>query len=140
MKPQTFKIWDTTTALSGKNGNTNLPFLSFRPKDGTVQFSSCAVNVMGLKDDSNIVFIESETHDVFFVCIREGGLPLRTNDKRNKWRMSAGLFVKYLAELCNQKGCFRVRLSRVAEVMPKGQNLPVSGFRLYVNEAKFANA
>ena len=65
MKPQTFKIWDTTTALSGKNGNTNLPFLSFRPKDGTVQFSSCAVNVMGLKDDSNIVFIESETHDVF---------------------------------------------------------------------------
>ena len=137
MKPQTFKIWDTTTALSGKNGKLVLPL---RPKDGTVQFSSCAVNVMGLKDDSNIVFIESEAHDVFFVCIREGGLPLRTNDKRNRWRMSAGLFVKYLAELCNQKGCFRVRLSRVAEVMPKGQNLPVSGFRLYVNEAKLAKA
>lgn len=140
MKPQTFKIWDTTTALSGKNGSANLPFLSFRPQDGTIQFSSCAVQVMGLKDDSKVVFLESEDGAALFVCVHPAGLPLRTNNKRNKWRMSAGLFVKHLAELCNQKGCFRIRLSRVAEVLPKGQNLPVSSFRLYVNEAKLAKA
>ena len=136
MKPQTFKIWDTTTALSGKNGNTNLSFLSFRPTDGTIQFSSCAVKVMGLKDDSKVVFLESEDGASLFVCVHPAGLPLRTNNKRNKWRMSAGLFVRHIAEQAGQTRCFRVRLSRVPEVLPKGQNLPVSGFRLYVSEAK----
>ena len=140
MKPQTFKIWDTTTALSGKNGNANLSFLSFRPTDGTIQFSSCAVKVMGLKDDSKVVFLESEDGASLFVCVHPTGLPLRTNNKRNKWRMSAGLFVRHIAEQAGQTRCFRVRLSRVPEVLPKGQNLPVSGFRLYVNEAKLAKA
>lgn len=136
MAPVKFKVWDVTTALSGKNGNTNLSFLSFRPTDGTIQFSSCAVQVMGLKDDSKVVFLESEDGASLFVCVHPTGLPLRTNNKRNKWRMSAGLFVRHIAEQAGQTRCFRVRLSRVPEVLPKGQNLPVSGFRLYVNEAK----
>ena len=136
MAPVKFKVWDVTTALSGKNGNTNLSFLSFRPTDGTIQFSSCAVQVMGLKDDSKVVFLESEDGASLFVCVHPTGLPLRTNNKRNKWRMSAGLFVRHIAKQAGQTRCFRVRLSRVPELLPQSQGLPRSAFRLYVNELR----